>query len=171
MISNIFGTCGATCLGEAYLGFGPGHIETMAAPVMLEHYSFQRQRSVPTPHFEFRPPLAHDDAVVSAAQKWLGTHYSVARPVRQLVSRSRLPERTFKRRFTKATGHAPISYVQRLRIDEARQRLVRTGDSIEEIGWQVGYEDPAFFRRLFKRLTGMTPGAYRRAFRAADLNS
>jgi transcriptional regulator GlxA family with amidase domain len=36
------------------------------------------------------------------------------------------------------------------------------------VSWRVGYEDPAFFRRLFKRTTGMTPGAYRKRFRIPD---
>jgi transcriptional regulator GlxA family with amidase domain len=37
-----------------------------------------------------------------------------------------------------------------------------------EISWAVGYEDPSFFRRLFKRITNVTPGAYRRKFRLPD---
>ena len=75
-----------------------------------------------------------------------------------------LAERTFKRRFTIATGLAPLAYVQRLRIEDAKRRLERTAAAVDEIGWQVGYEDPAFFRRLFRRLTGLAPGAYRRRF-------
>lgn len=39
---------------------------------------------------------------------------------------------------------------------------------MDEIAWQVGYEEPAFFRRLFKRVTGVTPGADRRRFRIPD---
>jgi transcriptional regulator GlxA family with amidase domain len=74
----------------------------------------------------------------------------------------------FKRRFTNATGLTPIAYVQRLRIEHAKRRLERTDAPIERVGWQPGYEDPAFFRRLFKRTTGMTPGAYRRRFRIPD---
>ena len=66
--------------------------------------------------------------------------------------------------ITEATGFAPIDYVQRLRIEDAKRRLERTDASADEIGWKVGYEDAAFFRRLFKRVTGMTPGAYRRRF-------
>jgi transcriptional regulator GlxA family with amidase domain len=81
-----------------------------------------------------------------------------------MVRRSKLAERTFKRRFTEATGFAPIDYVQRLRIEDAKRRLERTDAPADEIGWKVGYEDAAFFRRLFKRVTGMTPGAYRRRF-------
>ena len=63
---------------------------------------------------------------------------------------------------------SPIAYVQRLRIEDAKRRLERTEAAIDEIGWQVGYEEPAFFRRLFKRVTGLTPGAYRRRFRIPD---
>lgn len=85
-----------------------------------------------------------------------------------MVRRSGLATRTFKRRFTDATGLPPLEYVQRLRIDDARRRLERTEASADEISWQVGYEDAAFFRRLFKRLTGMTPGAYRRRFQVPE---
>lgn len=106
----------------------------------------------------------HGDATIADAQDWLARHYSAADPVAEMVRRSGLAERTFKRRFTRATGHAPIAYVQHLRVEEAKRRLERTGDAIDEIGWRVGYEEPAFFRRLFKRMTGVSPGQYRRQF-------
>lgn len=66
--------------------------------------------------------------------------------------------------ITEATGFSPIDYVQRLCIEDAKRRLERTETSADAISWEVGYEDAAFFRRLFKRVTGMTPGAYRRRF-------
>jgi transcriptional regulator GlxA family with amidase domain len=92
----------------------------------------------------------------------------VASPIEQAVRQSGISERSFKRRFKKATGRTPIDYVQRLRVDEAKRRLERTTAPVDEIGWQVGYEDPTFFRRLFKRLTGVTGSAYRRWFRIPD---
>lgn len=101
---------------------------------------------------------------ILATQRWLGEHFAVANPVEEMIRRSRLAERTFKRRFTNATGYAPLVYVQHLRIEEAKRRLESSNDPVDEIGWQVGYEDPAFFRRLFKRLTGASPGHYRRQF-------
>ena len=58
--------------------------------------------------------------------------------------------------------------MQRLRIEDAKRRLERTEGSVDEISWQVGYEEPAFFRRLFKRVTGLAPGAYRRRFNIPD---
>lgn len=120
------------------------------------------------PYIVFDGRVDHGDGRVLSAQQWLSDHFSVANPVDEMVKQSRLAERTFKRRFTAATGLTPIVYVQRLRIEAAKRRLERTDVSIEEISWQVGYEDAAFFRRLFRRTTGLTPSAYRKRFRIPD---
>lgn len=116
------------------------------------------------PFIIFTPRLDHGDMAVLTAQRWLETYYSSASPVEAMVELSGLPERTFKRRFDKATGLSPIQYVQQMRIDRAKRWLERSTLPIDEISWKVGYEDAAFFRRLFKRLTTMTPGAYRSSF-------
>jgi transcriptional regulator GlxA family with amidase domain len=58
--------------------------------------------------------------------------------------------------------------VQRLRIEDAKRRLECSEASVDDISWKVGYEDPAFFRRLFKRTTGLAPGAYRKRFRIPE---
>jgi transcriptional regulator GlxA family with amidase domain len=114
------------------------------------------------PYVPFDPPRDHGDAIVVEAQEWLETGHAVATPVTELVERSGLPERTFKRRFARATGYSPIAYVQHVRVEEAKRRLERTSEPVDSISYAVGYEDPASFRRLFKRLTGVAPGVYRR---------
>jgi len=88
--------------------------------------------------------------------------------VEEMIKRSRLAERTFKRRFASATGLTPIAYVQRLRIEDAKRRLEKSDEAVDEISWRVGYEDPAFFRRLFKRTTGLAPSEYRKRFHIPD---
>jgi transcriptional regulator GlxA family with amidase domain len=118
-----------------------------------------------TPYMIFEGRMDHGDAEIRSAQEWLRDHFSVASPVEEMIRRSKLAERTFKRRFAAATGLTPIAYVQRLRIEDAKRRLERTDASVDEISWRVGYEDSAFFRRLFKRTTGLAPGAYRKRFR------
>lgn len=118
-----------------------------------------------TPYMIFEGRTDHGDAEIESAQQWLRDHFSVANPVDEMIRRSRVAERTFKRRFVAATGLTPIAYVQRLRIEDAKRRLERTDASVDEISWRVGYEDPAFFRRLFRRTTGITPAAYRKRFR------
>jgi transcriptional regulator GlxA family with amidase domain len=121
-----------------------------------------------TPFIVFEGKRDHGDSEILGAQQWLSRHFSVAGPIEAVAKRSKLAERTFKRRFVGATGITPIEYVQRLRIEDAKRRLERTAAAVDEISWRVGYEDPAFFRRLFKRLTGMSPGAYRKRFSIPD---
>lgn len=109
-------------------------------------------------------PRQHQDAVIADCQVWLADHYAAPNPVARMVAHSGLTERTFKRRFRAATGFAPVDYVQTLRIEEAKQLLETSSAATDEIGRRIGYEDPAFFRRLFKRRTGVTPGRYRQRF-------
>lgn len=105
-----------------------------------------------------------DDAVIARCQTWAAEHYDERNPVRQMARLSGLAERSFKRRFQQATGMAPLEYVQALRLEEAKQ-LLETGDlPIEAIANEVGYEDAAFFTRLFRRKVGLTPAQYRRRF-------
>jgi transcriptional regulator GlxA family with amidase domain len=139
-----------------------------AAQEVARLFALQWHQDGLTPYIVFEGKRDHGDGDIHSAQQWLDNHFSVAHPVEEMIKRSRLAERTFKRRFTHATGLTPLAYVQRLRIEDAKRRLERTDAPIEEISWRVGYEDPAFFRRLFKRTTGLAPGAYRKRFRVPD---
>ncbi len=108
--------------------------------------------------------IQHTDAVISDCQMWIAENYACSNPVGRMSDRSGLKPRTFARRFRAATGYQPMDYVHALRIEEAKQSLETESLSIDEIGTAVGYEDSTFFRRLFKRKTGLTPAAYRRRF-------
>jgi transcriptional regulator GlxA family with amidase domain len=140
------------------------HVGPTAAQAVAKFFALQWHRDGLGPYMVFEGRRDHGDAAVLAAQDWLEKHFSAAGPVEEMVRRSGIAERTFKRRFTEATGLAPLHYVQQLRVAEAKRRLERTRDPVDEIAWRVGYEDPAFFRRLFQRITGVSPAGYRRQF-------
>ncbi|MGR4069994.1 GlxA family transcriptional regulator [Billgrantia sp. C5P2] len=114
-------------------------------------------------------PRQHNDAVISRIQEWLVDNYVTPNPVTAMVGRSGLSERSFKRRFSAATGYTPVEYVQALRIEEAKQMLATDEMGIEEISAAVGYEDSTFFRKLFKRRAGVTPAQYRQRNRLSSL--
>ena len=105
-----------------------------------------------------------NDSAVATSQAWIAENYASENPVAAMVERSGLQSRTFGRRFRAATGHRPIDYVHAVRIEEARHILESSSVATDEVGYSVGYDDPTFFRRLFKRHTGLTPAAYRRKF-------
>jgi transcriptional regulator GlxA family with amidase domain len=88
--------------------------------------------------------------------------------VARALQQDNAPERTFKRRFKAATGVPLIDYLQNLRIEQGKHLLETSDLPVEEISAAVGYADSSFFRRLFKRLAGLTPVAYRRMFGHQD---
>jgi len=90
--------------------------------------------------------------------------------IRQLLEEIDVPERSLKRRFKAATGSTLIEYLQNLRIEEAKRLLEQGELPIDEVSEAVGYLDISFFRRLFKRLTGLTPSQYRRMFQPLQLS-
>jgi transcriptional regulator GlxA family with amidase domain len=106
----------------------------------------------------------HPDAVVRGCETWLQEHFRQAGVVARVVGHAEIPERTLKRRFKQATGLTLMDYVQNLRIEEAKRLLESSDQPVEEICFTAGYEDLSFFRRLFKRRTGVTPARYRRVF-------
>ena len=106
----------------------------------------------------------HNDAVVRDCQTWIEQNYKCSNPVSEMTDQSGLNSRTFARRFRSATGYQPIEYVQGIRIENAKQMLESDATSIEEISSSVGYDDPASFRRVFKRKVGLTPARYRKKF-------
>jgi transcriptional regulator GlxA family with amidase domain len=108
--------------------------------------------------------VPHADSLVRRVQGWLGKHMREPNAVAAVVATTEVPERTLKRRFKAATGSTLIAYVQNLRIEEAKRLLETTRRSAEDVSADVGYDNPAFFRRLFKRYTGLTPGQYRQMF-------
>lgn len=107
------------------------------------------------------------DPPIARAQDWAAAHYADPAPVAGMAAASGLPERSFKRRFRHATGLSPMDYVQRLRLEEAKQMLETEDRPVEEIAREVGYDNASFFRRLFSRHVGLTPRAYRRRFSRA----
>ena len=138
---------------------GPG-----AAQAVAKFFLLQWHADGQAAYMRFQEQTMHGDAAIRRAQEVLSEAFREQGALEKAMFGSGLADRTFKRRFTKATGYTPIAYVQNLRIEEAKRRLEGGEESVDEICWAVGYEDPAFFRRLFKRMTGITPSAYRRKF-------
>jgi transcriptional regulator GlxA family with amidase domain len=117
-----------------------------------------------SPYAVMTRPMQSNDGPISECQIWIAENYEFSNPVEKMIARSGLNARTFSRRFRAVTGVSPIEYVQALRIEEAKQMLETDVLSNDEVGSAVGYDDPASFRRVFKRGTGLSPAAYRKKF-------
>lgn len=142
---------------ERFCGLGAA-LNTARVHLLTQHEDGQ------TPFSSMVRNIRHGDAIVRDSQAWIDRNYNRSNPVSEMVARSGLKSRTFARRFRSATGHQPIDYVQGIRIEAAKQLLESDTANVETISNFVGYEDPASFRRVFKRKVGLTPAVYRKKF-------
>lgn len=110
------------------------------------------------------PQVMHEDVRIRQAQEWLFHNFTAAVRVDELAARTAMSPRSFARHFKTATGETPMNYLHRLRINAARHLLENDQHTIQHVCQSVGYDDLAFFRRLFKRYTGMSPKQYRERF-------
>ncbi len=113
----------------------------------------------------FSPRLTHGDAAVLKVQHWLQATDAKDVSLATLASQAGLEERTFLRRFQKATGHTSTDYCQRLRVGKAQELLQFSTLPTDRIASDVGYGDPSAFRKVFLRIVGLTPAEFRQRFR------
>jgi len=112
----------------------------------------------------FSPKLTHGDTAVLKVQHWLHSTQAKDISLATLASQANLEERTFLRRFQKATGMTTTDYCQNLRVGRARELLQFGTLSIERVAWEVGYNDTGAFRKVFTRIVGLSPSEYRSRF-------
>ncbi|NKX44620.1 GlxA family transcriptional regulator [Roseicyclus persicicus] len=110
--------------------------------------------------------LNHGDPAILKVQHWMQTAEGRDAPLAALAGHAGLEPRTFLRRFRKATGVTSTDYAQRLRTNRARELLQFSQMTVDAVAWEVGYQDPAAFRKVFHRVVGLTPSEFRQRFRA-----
>ncbi|TFB34988.1 GlxA family transcriptional regulator [Pseudomonas sp. F01002] len=112
-------------------------------------------------------PKNHGDGDILRVQHWLEERFDQPLLIDNVAQQFGFGVRNFKRRFKEATGYTPITYLQTLRLEKAKQLLESTRMTLDSITYAVGYEDGNSFRRLFRQRVGLLPAAYRKKFQAS----
>jgi transcriptional regulator GlxA family with amidase domain len=121
-------------------------------------------RDSQSPFIIFKGQKEHKDEEVKLAQEYIEMHYSDKLLVDDLCMRFAVGRRTFERRFKKSTGNTILEYIQRVRTEAAKKILETGHDTVNQIIYEVGYNDPKAFRQVFKKITGLTPLEYKSKF-------
>ncbi len=112
----------------------------------------------------------HGDRLIEQVQVWLESRYSEDIRLADVADNHGMSLRNFARRFAAATGEKPLAYLQRIRLEAARDLLVHSDKSIKHISLDVGYSDSSYFCRLFRTQVGHTPAAFRRQYKRDDIS-
>jgi len=140
--------------------FGSEELASVCSKALL----VDPNRDSQSPYSIFTARKDHGDGSILETQEWMQEHYADNITIDAIAREAGISSRHFKRRFRNATGDSPLGYLQNLRMEAAKRRLETTLDNVNEITFQIGYEDSSTFRRLFKRYTGISPRAYRDKF-------
>lgn len=103
----------------------------------------------------------HSDELITQIQFWMQTNLNVPLSLNALSKQFGISQRSFTRRFKAANGINAMKYWQQLKIETAKELLASSNLSIQEISFQVGYQDQSHFSKLFKKELGTTPRDYR----------
>jgi transcriptional regulator GlxA family with amidase domain len=116
------------------------------------------------PYTTLQAKMQHRDDLVLRAQSRIRSGVRQGTSIESLARELGVSTRTLNRRFHEALGCTPTHYLQDVRVDGAKRLLETTSLSVEEIMERVGYDDPSSFRKLFERITRVSPRQYRRMF-------
>lgn len=116
-------------------------------------------------------PKNHGDGDILRVQNWLEDHFDQPLLINDMAQQFGFGVRNFKRRFKEATGYTPLTYLQTLRLERAKQLLESTRMTLDSITYKVGYEDSNSFRRLFQQRVGLLPAAYRKKFQPSAVSN
>lgn len=108
----------------------------------------------------------NNDHDIEKLISWIKNNFSKSITLKDMSKRISVSERTLIRKFKKSTGDLPNNFIQKLRVQKAKELLVNSTDSFEHITYLVGYTNPSTFRQVFKKTTNLNPIEYKRLFLA-----
>lgn len=110
--------------------------------------------------------LQSSDDRFAALHEWIAGHLDGDLSLTKLSSAAGMSERSFGRRYAKATGMTPARAVERLRVEAARQLLAQTAMPVKRVAQRCGFGTEETMRRSFLRVQGVGPNSYRTRFSA-----
>ncbi len=120
--------------------------------IMLERYFANAARTEPIRVIE----------EIDKATKYFNEHYNEDINIEEYTQKNYISISWFIRAFKQCTGSTPMQYILSKRISNAETLLLDHSYNITEIAQIVGYDNPLYFSRIFKKIKGLSPSEYRK---------
>lgn len=161
---NIYSSGGASSLWNLILYLVEKFSDRETAIMISKYFALDIGRDNQSQFAIFKGQRNHGDDAIQKVQEYIETHYQDKISIETLANLVHISRRTFERRFKEATNNTPIEYIQRVRIEAAKNFFEASRKNVSEIMFDVGYTDTKAFRDIFRKITGLTPIAYRNKF-------
>jgi len=122
------------------------------------------ERKTQNPYIIFIGQKKHGDPLVLTAQESIERDPTASFTVDGICESLNIGRRTFERRFKKGTGNSIVEYIQRVKVEYAKKHLEGGRKTINEIIYETGYNDLDAFRKIFRRITHLSPAEYRKKY-------
>jgi len=123
------------------------------------------ERKSQNPFMIFVGQKRHEDKHVLNAQEFIEHNPTGIFTVDEICAKFDVGRRTFERRFKKCTGNSVVEYIQRVKVEFTKKQLESGRKTVNEIIYEIGYNDVDAFRKIFKRHTDLSPVDYRKKYR------
>lgn len=139
------------------------------AIVCSKLFEIQIERNSQSAFMIFNPQKQHEDDAIKEVQEYIEKNYEEKISVDDLALKFGLSRRNLERRFRKVTYNSIVEYLQRVRIEAAKQTLERNRENVNEAMYKAGYNDIKAFRTTFKKLTGLSPLEYKNKYSRREI--
>ncbi len=164
--NSLYCAASVNSLADLTVHFIGRFFSTQIAQHVEKHFSHEIRKSYDKSAYFDSLQKPHPDEEIIQIQHWLESNYQRSVQLSVLANQFNLSMRSFNRRFKNALDQTPNEYLQKVRINAAKDLLQNTNLAINEIADKVGYPDPSHFSCLFKKHLNSTPLAYRKTVRA-----
>ncbi len=158
-------------LADLTIHFIQRFINSSVAQHIQRHFSHEVRRAYETVSYFEEHNTNHPDEDVLQAQLWLQNNMAKTLSTTEMAQQVGMSTRNFSRRFKQAIGKTPLQYLHDFRLKSAQDLLQSSNLSIGDIADRVGYSDPSYFNKLFRREFSVTPREYRATVRAKLFNT
>ena len=134
----------------------------LCSPEKLVDYAYQQFYYI-TSYAKPQKTIDYTNDIVKAAKEYLEEHYADDITLEAMAEHVNISPQYFSKLLKKSTGFNYIDWLSMLRVRKAKELLLNPNLTVSEVCFMVGYKDPNYFSRIFKKRIGITPSEYVKA--------
>lgn len=140
------------------------HVGREISILASKMFEIDIERKSQNPYVIFMGQKRHGDDLVLKVQELIENNPCENYTVDNICENFSVGRRTLERRFKKCTGNSVLEYIQRVKVEYVKKKLEAGRKTVKEIMYETGYNDIDAFRKVFKKITDLSPVEYRKKY-------